>query len=493
MTGVLVDWLVAGALGAGLVLCLFLVLRIVSTRGAPALQPWHIHVPDELQDEAMDRLDWDGYVAAEGRLFDAVEGEIAARLPPHDQVPINRFFTGSPVHPRGLERDWNRSFLLEPMRPSHGGPPQGAAVLLHGLTDSPYSLRHLAAAYQAQGWLAVVVRLPGHGTVPAGLARIGWQSWAAAVRLAVREARRRLGETAPLHLVGYSNGGALALDHALRALDEPAIGQPTRLVLLSPMVGVTWAARFAGIAGWPAVVPRWARTAWIKIVPEYNPFKYASLPVNAARQSHLLTRDLQRRLNRLAKTGRLGEVPPILTFQSVVDATVLVDAVIRGLHARLPRGSSELVLFDINRAVHFGHLLRPAAARPAMSLLPPAPRDFAVAVLTNRAPSTSAVIERSVAAGATEARDRPLDLAFPPGVYSLSHVALPFPLDDSLYGLSPDPPEAFGISLGAMATRGERDVLAVSGDDLTRLAANPFFPYLIERLEAAMRADVERG
>jgi alpha-beta hydrolase superfamily lysophospholipase len=341
--------------------------------------------------------------------------------------------------------------------------------------------------------VALGIRLPGHGTVPASLTRVGWHDWTAATRLASREARRLVGPDKPLHLVGYSNGATLALDHALSALDEPDLVHPTRLVLLSPMVGITAFARFAGIAGWPAIVPRWARTAWITRIPEFNPFKYNSLPVHAARQSYRVTQDLQRRLGRLSRAGRLADLPPVLTFQSVVDSTVSTDAVIRALHARLPAGQSELVLFDINRSIHFGHLIHPRAARDAMSLLPPAPRGFAVAVVTNREPTTGDVVELSVAAGTTDVRARPLGLAYPPGVYSLSHIALPFPLDDSLYGLFPDPPEAFGISLGALATRGERNVLAVSGDDLTRMAANPFFSYLIERLEVTIRADAATG
>jgi alpha-beta hydrolase superfamily lysophospholipase len=486
MTRALLDWLLAGALGAATVLLVFLVARVVAMRGAPALEPWHTHVPDEPDAEAIDRLDWAGYVALETRLLEAVATDLAGRLPDHDRVPINRYFAGSPVHPRRLPRDWNRSFVLAPE-----GRPVGAAVLLHGLTDSPYSMRHLAAAYRARGWLALAIRLPAHGTVPGALTRVHWRSWAAAARLAIREARAKVGDARPLHLVGYSNGAAIALDHALRALDEPGIGAPTRLVLLSPMVGITAAARFAGIAGWPAIVPRWAHTAWVRIMPEYNPFKYNSLPVNAARQSHLVTRDLQRRLARLARTDRLRELAPVLTFQSVVDATVLTDAVIRALHTRLAPNASELVLFDINRSIHFGHLIRPRAAREPLSLLPQAPRGFRVAVITNRDATTSEAVERVVEAGATELRERPLGLAFPAGVYSLSHIALPFPQQDSLYGMAPEPEDEFGISLGSMATRGERNVLAVAGDELSRVTANPFFPYVIERLAAVMRQDAE--
>jgi alpha-beta hydrolase superfamily lysophospholipase len=481
MTSMLIEGLLTGALILGVAVLAFLALRVVQTGSDTVLEPWHVHLPRDLDAEQIERLDWAAYVAAEQALFDAVEEEISGHLPARDQVPINRYFKGSPVHPRSLAHDWNRSFIMAP-----AGEPRGAAVLLHGLTDSPYSLRHIGEAYRARGYVAIGIRLPGHGTVPASLAKVGWHDWTAATRLAIREARRRIGEDLPLHLVGYSNGATLALDQALLALEDPALTRPDQLVLISPMVGITAFARFAGIAGWPAIVPRWARTAWVKRVPEFNPFKYNSLPVNAARQSYAVTQDLQRRLGRLARADRLGGLPPVLTFQSVVDATVLTDAVIRALHGRLAAGRSELVLFDVNRSTHFGHLISAAAARDATSLLPPPPRDFAVTIVTNCHPGSAEVEARTTRAGANDTDSHPLGLAFPAGVYSLSHIALPFPLSDSLYGLAPDPPDAFGVSLGAMATRGERNVLAVPSDDLQRMSCNPFFAYLVSRIEATL-------
>ena len=54
-------------------------------------------------------------------------------------------------------------------------------------------------------------------------------------------------------------------------------------------------------------------------------------------------------------------MPPILTFQSVIDFTVSTRAIITALYAHLPANGSELVLFDINRTVKFGPLLRSAS------------------------------------------------------------------------------------------------------------------------------------
>jgi hypothetical protein len=75
-----------------------------------------------------------------------------------------------------------------------------------------------------------------------------------------------------------------------------------------------------------------------------------------------------------------------------------------------------------------------------------------------------------------------LPLSFPPGIFSLSHVALPFPVTDALYGLTPDKSEDFGVNLGALAPRGERGVLIVNLDSLLRVSSNPFYPYLIDRI-----------
>ena len=68
------------------------------------------------------------------------------------------------------------------------------------------------------------------------------------------------------------------------------------------------------------------------------------------------------------------------------------------------------------------------------------------------------------------------------GFYSLSHVALPFPVSDALYGAEPDPSENFGENLGTLAPRGERNVLIASLDSLMPASSNPFFPYMTDRI-----------
>jgi alpha-beta hydrolase superfamily lysophospholipase len=252
------------------------------------------------------------------------------------------------------------------------------------------------------------------------------------------------------------------------------------------MIGVTAFARFAGVAGWPAVFPAFARAAWLSVVPEFIPFKYNSFPINGARQSFQLTRALQAQIERQSRGGKLAGLPPILTFQSVVDFTVSTRSVITALYDRLPRNGSELVLFDLNRTIKFGPLLSTGADLILNRVLPPPPRDYRTTILANESQDSPIMLERATEAGATSETVRRLDLAYPLGVFSLSHVALPFPVEDGLYGLNPDPADDFGIRLGAIAVRGERGALIVSMEFMMRLTSNPFFPYMRERIGAAI-------
>ena len=81
-----------------------------------------------------------------------------------------------------------------------------------------------------------------------------------------------------------------------------------------------------------------------------------------------------------------------------------------------------------------------------------------------------------------------LGATWPSAVFSLSHVALPFPPDDPLYGQTA-PEDTDQIYLGHIALQGERGVLALPPTMLLRLRYNPFYQHLqegaLEWIEAA--------
>ena len=64
-------------------------------------------------------------------------------------------------------------------------------------------------------------------------------------------------------------------------------------------------------------------------------------------------------------------------------------------------------------------------------------------------------------------------MIWPDNVYSLSHVALPFPPTDSLY--SPEPKDDEGLHIGRLEIKGEKGVFNISASDMLRLRYNPFY------------------
>ena len=445
----------------------------------PDLQPWH-HLVTALELRAAEigsTATLDEYLQREDAVFREVRERVEAPVTAGaDPVIPNRYVTGSRSHWSRLGKDWNRTQILDAPEP------RGGALLVHGLTDSPYSMRALAARLNARGYYTLSLRMQGHGTVPGGLVGPEWEDWLAAVKLGARHVRSRVGEGRPLVLVGYSNGGALLTKYALDAVEDGSLPKPSRVVLVSPMIGVSPLARLARAISLLGPVVEKAR--WLDVYPEYNPFKYTSFPANAGLQTFRLTRAMREQITRLGDAGRLRELPPVLAFQSVVDTTVSTPAVVYELFDRLPEGGGhELVLFDINRQAVIDAMTKPGAVLPR--LLGDGPRAYAVTLVTNAGPGTAEVSAMTAAPNAPALAAESLAVRWPPEIFSLSHIALPFPPDDPVYG--GEPPEGTEtVRLGRLAPRGEKDVLIVPLDSLMRVSWNPFFGYLADRIDRAI-------
>lgn len=192
-------------------------------------------------------------------------------------------------------------------------------------------------------------------------------------------------------------------------------------------------------------------------------------------------------MRQLASSGELAAFSHALTFQSVMDYTVSTRSIIADLYHYLPANGSELVLFDINRSTLFGPLMSSASELALHRLLPNAPRHYRLTVVGNVEPASPATQARTLATADQPEQVRPLSVDYPKEIYSLSHVALPFPMDDPLYGMAarPEQREQYGINLGGLALRGERGVLIVNPGALTRTSSNP---YLQQRVMETLTA-----
>jgi carboxylesterase len=93
------------------------------------------------------------------------------------------------------------------------------AVLCHGLTGMPGSLRGWGEGLAEGGLSVTAPRLPGHGTHWKDANRAGWQDWLGELERAFDDMRRRCDHT---FLMGLSMGGTLALRLAEQRGDDVA-------------------------------------------------------------------------------------------------------------------------------------------------------------------------------------------------------------------------------------------------------------------------------
>jgi esterase/lipase len=226
--------------------------------------------------------------------------------------------------------DGNAPFELKPppgYTPGQQKTYRRGVLLTHGLSDSPYFMRHLANFFQQNGFRVMAVLLPGHGTQPGDLLEVTWQEWAKTVAYG---AYQLAGEVDEVYLAGYSTGAALSVYHGQR--DSRVCG----LFLFSPALKITRWAAFANLHKLYSWLLPSAR--WVDVKPDLDIYKYESFTKNAAAQTHLLIRQLGRQLH-----GHRLDIP-VFTAASADDMTVDTSAILEFIKQVCP-DSSRLVLY----------------------------------------------------------------------------------------------------------------------------------------------------
>jgi len=473
-----INWTMRCLLWLVTIVFTIILVRAFDARTLPDLSSWHRPVIESefTADDSDHITTLEDYLKLEDQVFDELNNDIYQHLKPSERLPLSRYTRGSQVDPDNFDQNWNRSFELTTNNM------RGGVLMIHGLTDSPYSMRHLAKIFQSQGYYVLILRMPGHGTIPGELIDATWQDWMAAVHIGARHVRSKVQKEQPFYFIGYSNGGALAVKYTLEAIEKKDIPIPDRLILLSPMLGVTFFARFSDWHKMFSWLPYFEKFRWLDVLPEYDPFKYNSFPKAAGEQTFLLTRAVNKQLENFVNSGLINQLPPILTFQSLVDATVLKSAIVDKLYGRLTENNSELILFDVNRLSEVDEFFRKKHETLLKKLVEANNLTYTLTLLTNVSNDSREVIVKTKKPRLQFELNESLPMAWPNKVYSLSHVAIPFPSHDRLYG--PMGPIAANnyINIGTFAPRGERDVLAVPINLLMRLRYNPFFDYIEQRM-----------
>jgi len=482
-------------LNHGAMLAVLLVL-VQGCSSGPSLKPWHTEALTEEFTAAMVEdgqvRNFDDYLALEDRLYKQLDDAIYARTERGPAHMLERYSYASAADPERRPVKWNHSFELTRQSAI------GGVLLLHGMSDSPYTMRALGETLNQHGYHVVALRLPGHGTAPSGLRHVTWQDMAAAVRLGMDHLASDPGSK-PLHIIGYSSGAALAMHYTLDALAAGDVPVPASLVLISPAIRVHPASALAGFKNSMAALPGLGGLAYLLVMDEFDPYKYNSFATNAGAQVHHITTQVDRRMQALVRDPAAVErFPPILVLKSTVDATVTTDAVVTRLLMGLPAGRNELVLFDLNRNASIKSKFLVDDPGPLTNRLMVDPElPFAVTFVGNENSYSTRVVARHKPPFSQEKSEiEQLDLDWPRGVVSLSHVALPFPPDDPLYGQQP-PEDDDHVFLGDLAIKGERGLLKIPGEWLLRQRYNPFYTYMqtrvLEWLDDAGSLPVDKG
>lgn len=141
-------------------------------------------------------------------------------------------------------------FQGEDHQPYHFEGGENAALLIHGFPGTAAETRPLATILHEAGWTTRGLLLPGFGPGIASLADRSAEEWLAVVVEETAELKRRFRRVV---LIGFSMGGALALQAAART---PVDG----LALLAPFWKVD--SRLFGVL-WPVVS---------RVFPRFKPF-----------------------------------------------------------------------------------------------------------------------------------------------------------------------------------------------------------------------------
>ena len=238
---------------------------------------------------------------------------------------------------------------------------------------------------------------------------------------------------------------------------------------MSPAISVTkfaWLGRLHRFVSW---MPCFSQFRWESIYPEVDSFKFTSFPKSAGFEAASLASDIPEVL----EDSNL-KLPPILAFQSVVDATVSTKAIV-AFFKRQNGSDHELVIYDMNRFQHFSEWIK-AEIRDLKTFKQSAPLPMTVTILSNESASDRTIAEYKLNRGELEYEITSTNLAWPKTVYSLSHIAIPFSPDDEQYGVN-------GSAIGTYSPSGEHGIISLAPGYFQRLRYNPFFEYQKERIE----------
>ncbi|MEE9333826.1 MAG: alpha/beta fold hydrolase [Granulosicoccaceae bacterium] len=204
---------------------------------------------------------------------------------------------------------------------------RGRFLLFHGLNDSPYVWRDIAAEIAARGFDVRAILFEGHGSTPVEMLDVSYKSWLATAQ---QHKDDWFEPATPLYLGGFSLGGVIA---TLLALEQP--DDIAGLLLISP----AYHSKLNNYLRWSGIYSKFKPWMFGGMIIEDNPIKYNSIPINSAAQYYKTSKILKRRWR-----DRTLDIP-VLLVASANDSVVDVKYTQRLFNRRFTHQAKKMLLY----------------------------------------------------------------------------------------------------------------------------------------------------
>ena len=232
-----------------------------------------------------------------------------------------------PFDPEHAEREVELVSPVElPLGSSCNGESKGIAILVHGLSDTAFSLRDIGHTLAEVCFKSRLVLLPGHGTRAGDLRTTRHEDWQKTLRYLIDQA---VNETNTVMLVGFSLGGVLTLDAALQRQNE-----------IDGIIGISPAYYLPSerIAKWANVLAPVAR--WLDKGVQDDPMRYEAMPTRGVAETWSAMTDMHKSLDKYGPVSI-----PWMLAQSMDDAVVVPDRNEKLWKQQATNANSQLIRF----------------------------------------------------------------------------------------------------------------------------------------------------
>jgi esterase/lipase len=202
-------------------------------------------------------------------------------------------------------------------------------LLVHGLSDSPYSFVDISPELAKMGFHVRTLLLEGHGSRPADLLNADHEHWSRSVHEQITIFKKEVDQ---LYLGGFSTGANLVASYALQ--DDDISG----LLLFSP--GFKAKSDVAMLAPMLPVFKSWLYTPSMKSVTNY--VRYMTTPSNGFAQFYHTSAELLDLLEERQYSK------PVFMVVSEADSVLDVRHIVELFSSRFNHPSSRLIWFGNN-------------------------------------------------------------------------------------------------------------------------------------------------